>query len=335
MVRVWLGLWAAAALAAADDGYTGSAACTACHRVQAQSQARTGHALALTRAADHPRAAAFPLRADVRRAPQFRFRFDGFTVRVDDGADVLAVPMEWAFGAGEQAVTFVSKGDERHYLEHYLSFYPAIGAFAPTPGHAALKPANLAEAAGLLYKVGDARAGIDGCFECHSTGGVRALIPAENGVRCEACHGPGAAHVRSAGKAAVENPKRLSAVALNEFCGRCHRPPASDPAKIDWNFAWNVRHQPVYLSQSACFAKSAGKLSCLMCHAPHDALRHDPAFYDAKCSSCHATRAAACGPRDCAGCHMPRVSPEPPLRFTNHWIGIYGEGAKLRPARSR
>ena len=289
------------------------------------------------RAADHRLRPALPLAAtEARRSPKFRFRFEGLTVRIDDGVDVLAVPMEWAFGSGHQAVTFVSRAGERFYLEHYLTYYSLLGKFAPTPGQSKLDPQNLAEAAGLLYPAGDPQIGIAGCFECHSTGGLKNIEPAETGVRCEACHGPGAAHAASGGKAEIANPKRLSASDLNRFCGRCHRPPASDPARIDWNFAWNVRHQPVYLSQSACFVKSRGKLSCLTCHSPHEPLEMRVENYDLRCNACHSLgqRSTACAPRNCAGCHMPRVSPEPPLRFTNHWIGVYSPaGSKLKPVR--
>lgn len=318
--------------------FAGSSTCAACHLAHSAAQSATGHAHALAPASAHRLRAQFPLAAtEARRPPRFRFRFDGLTTRVDDNIDVLAVPMEWAFGAGEQAVTFVSRADARFYLEHYLSFYPALSKFGPTPGQLKLQPRNLAEAAGLLYPVGDPRAGIDACFECHSTGKLSAqLVPAENGVRCEACHGAGSAHVESAGKTPILNPRRLTPTALNDLCGRCHRPPASDPAKVDWNFAWNVRHQPVYLSQSACFVRSGGKLSCLTCHAPHEPLEKGVAAYDTRCAGCHAParRSKACAPRDCAGCHMPRVSPEPPLRFTNHWIGVYrAAGSKLKPAR--
>jgi hypothetical protein len=277
-----------------------------------------------------------PWQAEFRRHARFRFRFDGLTVRVDDGVDVLAVPIEWAFGSGAQAVTFVSRGDNRHYLEHYLTYYTALRNFAPTPGQARLQPANLAEAAGLVYTIGDPRAGIEGCFECHSTGGLDATLrPAEAGVHCEACHGGGAAHVAAPGVENVGNPRRLSAVALNGFCGRCHRPPASDPARVDWNFSWNVRHQPVYLSQSSCFTQSGGRLSCLTCHAAHQPLSRETAAYDALCRDCHSAPPSSCATRDCAGCHMPRVSPEPPLRFTNHWIGVYAGGANLKPVRGR
>ena len=331
------GIWFGLALAAQDTGpFAGTAVCGKCHAAQFAAQSKTGHAQALSRAAEHPLRAVWPLKTtEAGRAGKFRFRFDGLSLRVDDGADVLAVPMEWAFGAGQQAVTFVSRGDSRFYLEHYLTYFSKLRAFGPTPGHAALRPSNLAEAAGLLYKAGDPVAGIDGCFECHSTGGLKQLTPAENGVRCEACHGPGAKHAESNGKSPVLNPGRMAASALNDECGKCHRPPASDPAKVDWNYAWNVRHQPVYLSQSACFVKSAGKLSCLTCHGPHEPLRTEAAYYDQRCANCHKTRSPDCAPRDCAGCHMPRVSPEPPLRFTNHWIGIYRGGAGLKPAPPR
>lgn len=329
---LWFGL---ALTAQAADPFVGAAACAKCHAAQFAAQSGTGHARSLSAAAQHPLRATWPLdTTEARRAGKFRYRFDGLSLRVDDGVDVLAVPMEWAFGAGQQAVTFVSRGDSRFYLEHYLSYFTKLRAFGPTPGHAALRPANLAEAAGLLYKIGDPVAGIDGCFACHSTGGLKALQPAENGVRCEACHGPGAAHVASAGRAPLVNPARLKAAALNDECGRCHRPPASDSAKVDWNYAWNVRHQPVYLSQSACFTKSAGRLSCLTCHGPHEPLQTSAAYYDQKCANCHPATSANCGPRDCAGCHMPRVSPEPPLSFTNHWIGVYRGGSALRPVRA-
>jgi Doubled CXXCH motif (Paired_CXXCH_1) len=67
------------------------------------------------------------------------------------------------------------------------------------------------------------------CFRCHSTGPVNLaagyiIQPSEPGVRCESCHGPGAAHVQANGApGAIQNPKRLKAAELNELCGACHR----------------------------------------------------------------------------------------------------------------
>jgi hypothetical protein len=315
----------------AQDSYVGAPVCGKCHPAQSRAQAATGHAHALGPAAAHRLADSFT--AALTRTPRFRFEMSPKAVRIADEKDVLDVPLEWAFGAGAQAVTFVSRANHELYLEHYFTYYTALHSMAPTPGQRDLQPQSLAEAAGLLYKTLDPKAGMIGCFECHSTGPVAAeaghLKPRELGVRCEACHGPGSAHVASGGRASL----RLNVSPMNEMCGRCHRPPASDPAQIDWNYPWNVRHQPVYLSQSACFQKSRGALSCVTCHDPHAPLRtSDAAHYDARCATCHKATPATCRPA-CAGCHLPTVTPEPPLRFTNHWIGVYGEGAKLRPLK--
>jgi hypothetical protein len=349
---VAVGLAATAGYAQREGGgYLGSQACKACHAVQYERQSASEHARALFRAAEHPLAGSFSTKGEVLRWPDFRFQFflrEGqLRVRATDGRDVADIPAEWAFGAGDQAVTFVTRVNEDWYLEHSFSYYLAKGALGPTPGQQDLKPEGLQAAMGLLYKTLDPDTGILGCFECHSTGPVavgldRTLRPFEPGVHCEACHGPGNQHARSPLANNIGNPKRLSARELNKFCGRCHRPPGPPDVRVDWNYSWNVRHQPVYLSESACFRKSSGALSCLTCHDPHDALRkNDETYYAAKCAACHHAggrrpAAAVCGSaarENCVDCHMPRVTPQAYLRFTNHWIGVYGPGARLKPAR--
>jgi hypothetical protein len=246
-----------------------------------------------------------------------------------------------AFGAGRQAITFVSRVNEEWYVEHYATFYKALGAWGATPGQNTVHPHAINEAAGVLYKIRDPQFGIVGCFECHSTGPVSfdrdgAAHVTEYAVRCESCHGPGSEHARDP----AHNKLRASWTAqeMNQFCGRCHRPPAEPGVKIDWNYAWNVRHQPVYLSQSVCFNNSRGALSCLTCHNPHQAVRNFSV--NDKCVQCHSnprpSHSTSCGSGNCSNCidcHMPLVSPQPPLRFTNHWIGIYHSGSKLKPER--
>ncbi len=216
---------------------------------------------------------------------------------------------EWAFGAGMQAVTFVSQLDEDHYIEHGLSWYAASKSMALTPGHRTPQ----------------------GDFQCHSTGPLRLgpgfkIEPSEAGVQCETCHGPGAKH-------AVRNPKRLTAAEVNDLCGGCHRKPAAAGDDTDWTNPWNTRHEPLYLAESACFLKSKGALSCLTCHPAHAAMSRVAADYDRACSKCHASSkhrtAVAAGAF--VTCHMPVVEPQPNLRFANHWIGVYGAGKPLRP----
>ena len=349
-------LAACGTLPAADNSpYVGAEACGSCHPQQLASTSASGHARSLHPAADHPLAASFPSEEWLVRATEYRLRFRraGEQIRAEgfDDNNTMDIPVDWAFGAGDQAVTFVTRVDADWYLEHYQSYYAALGTMAPTAGHQQLRPQSLPEAMGLPYRTLDPQTGILGCFECHSTGPVaigpeQRLQPAERGVRCEACHGPGQQHVTAAknsepaeARQTIQNPARFPATQVNEFCGRCHRPPASDGVTIDWNYSWNVRHQPVYLSQSKCFTESEGRLSCFTCHEPHEPLRRDAASYNERCANCH-DGAAAKPPEqpclvnpssNCIDCHMPRVTPQPPLRFTNHWIGVYRDGAKLKP----
>ncbi len=341
---------AAASSFAANTPYAGAKACGACHPGQSARQALSAHAAALFRALDHPLAGSFPIDGKLTRKPNYNFEFvragGEFRTRIFDAVDVMDLPMEWAFGAGRQAVTFVTKVDKDWYVEHYSTYYSALRSWGATPGQDDIHPTTLSQAAGLLYRISDPDVGIAGCFECHSTGPV-GFGPAgearigEQGVRCEACHDAGAAHVRSPSRQNVRNPAALSATRLNAFCGKCHRPPAAKGVTIDWNYAWNVRHQPMYLNESACFRKSRGALSCLTCHDPHQpAGKQDAAYYNSRCAGCHSASTVppkqvclAARPANCIDCHMPLVSPQATMRFTNHWIGIYRDGAKLKPVR--
>lgn len=328
---------------AVSGGYVGAEVCARCHAAEFRTQSASGHAHALSVAASHPLAAHFVPRGILERRPDYLYRFSlagsDFHVQVLDKENAMTVPIEWAFGAGEQAVTFVSRISREWYVEHYFTYYPMMHGLGVTPGQQTRAAKSLPDAVGLVYKALDPTQGIVRCFRCHSTGPVEtageSIQPTDPGVHCEVCHGPGANHARTGDPKLIRNPRRMPAAELNRFCGVCHRPPAATGVQIDWNFAWNVRHQPVYLSQSACFRKSKGALSCLTCHNPHKALNRESAHYNGICRSCHpqAHSTATLTMRNCVDCHMPRVSPQPPLRFTNHWIGVYDEGAKLKPVR--
>ena len=351
-----VGIMASGALGAAAD-YIGAAACGKCHPVQFAGQSKSGHALALRRASDHPLAKAYMASPDWKRGSTYQFVFsrkpDGFFVQALDYAtrQNMELPVEWAFGAGNHAVTFVSRVTGEVYLEHAFSYYPDTKSMDLTPGHRLMQADSLPKAMGVLHRASvprDPAGGIRNCFGCHSTGPVQdssaGIEPREMGIRCEVCHGPGSAHQQAlmdgkgaAAKSAIRNPARMRADEINEFCGGCHRFPGQNFA-VNWNAQWNVRHQPPYLRQSRCFLESRGLLTCFTCHNPHGPLQKDPGYYARKCLDCHSKEghrpAAVCRAQassDCVGCHMPGVSVTSHLTFVNHWIGIYRNGEKLKP----
>jgi tetratricopeptide (TPR) repeat protein len=286
--------------------YVGSEACRACHADRYQSQSKSAHARALAPARPN-----YPI----------------------PGIPAPESTAQWAFGAGEKAITWVSQTGEETIAEHGLSYYAATKALAPTPGHA--------NSSDLVYRTFDPLGTALRCFRCHSTGPVTLqagyrVQPSEPGIRCEACHGPGSRHVASGGApGTIQNPKRLSAAELNVLCGACHRQASDLDDETDWSNSWNVRHQPSYLHRAACFRNSKGALSCLTCHDPHAPLDTTAAHYDARCVTCHPkiTHKTAVASRSCVSCHMPAVATSAALRFTNHWIGIYDpQGKKLTPS---
>lgn len=357
--RAWFAVALALALggpapAQRPVGHVGADACLGCHPAESAAQALSGHADSLARPWEHRLVRELRSAVGARRGDGNRptLQIEGRSARLASArvGGLGAARIDWAFGAGEQAVTFVGQVDRDWYLEHRWSYYPGSGQLALTPGHPGAPPPPEA-AAGIRYRVFSPRAEILNCFACHSTGPLQlgpgyAIVPAEPGVRCEACHGGAAEHVRAAvagdeagALASIRRLGSLSARSLSEACGACHRPPQSNPDDIDWEDPWNVRHQPVYLGRSPCFESGEG-LSCLTCHDPHGPLsRNGPASYNARCMACHAeglVPAPTCPPpaeAACATCHMPKVRPQAELAFTNHWIGIYAPETPLKPRR--
>ena len=278
---------------AASSDFAGAIACQKCHAAEYAAQQESSHAVAL--APSKP-----------------------------------GQPGEWAFGAGTQAITFVSRKDADNYLEHGMTWYRKTGALGLTPGHH--------DAKGVPYRIFDPSAAILRCFSCHSTGQLsfspdESIVPHELGVRCEACHGPAGEHARDPSVAHMDDPKLLTADQLNTLCGQCHRMPAAAGDATNLRNPWNARHQPLLLAASRCFRESQGKLSCVTCHSPHARLERGLAKYDAICAGCHRTarHTQSVAGQACAGCHMPRAKPQETLAFTNHRIAVYAPSDPMAP----
>ena len=346
-------------LSAAQPGeYVGAETCGGCHADIFSRESSSAHALTLHTARMHPLADSFfSVRSQYFRKPYFIFDFSltpqDFSVRISDGKERVEVPIEWAFGRGSHGVTFVSRIHEGVYLEHAFSYYSDTQTLDITPGQGGFEPKTVKKAAGIIFEVDNPSRPIQQCFQCHSTGPVRILDggkvqPAELGVRCEVCHGPGRAHLEAVVAGDVEmarerivNPSHLPAQELIQECGVCHRFPGAEE-QVNWENPDNTRHQPAYLRESRCFQRSGGQLSCLTCHDLHGPRVHsDPAYYSERCVSCHNVHKhppqAVCEmqqPLDCIRCHMPVVQAvNRHFQFRNHWIGVYENGAVLKPSR--
>jgi len=63
----------------------------------------------------------------------------------------------------------------------------------------------------------------EACIACHTTGyDPQTKKWVDDGVSCEACHGPGAKHADKPAKDNIINPKTLTAQQQIETCGQCH-----------------------------------------------------------------------------------------------------------------
>lgn len=307
--------------------YAGPEACAPCHPSQSRLHSMSRHAAAL-RPAGAPLAALFGDRP-LRERSGIEFSYEpapaGTRVVVTQGGATASAILEWAFGAGAQAITPVGRVGRR-YFEHRLSWYREPGHPARTLGHPGEPSASPDRALGIPQDP----AVITRCFQCHATGvatGGQAGPRLDNmqaGVTCERCHGPGAAHAAKPDRANIGALSALPREALVEACAECHRGPADKPKPGD---PANIRFQPIGLMASQCYQKS-GTLSCLTCHDPHTDAATDAGFYASRCLGCHMKPAAASCPRatrqDCLPCHMPRGSPFPFLTFTDHRIARPG-----------
>ena len=310
------------ALAAAEPGYVGPAACRPCHPAQFASQANSQHARALRpmRDTDIPeRLAAEPLAE--RSGVNFSYarQAGGLGVTITKADQRLEALFEWAFGSGAQAVTPVGRY-RGAFVEHRISYYRASDHAGRTIGHSGLPSPTVEAALGIRQDT----ATITRCFACHATAvragpDLAAMLP---GVTCERCHGPGAQHVRAP---LAERMQRTASVTL---CAQCHRTPERSGRAPEAQDPASVRFQLVGLSASACFLVSK-RLTCVICHDPHQDAARTAEPYVAICAGCHTAPAAAIAAcrrntrQNCLPCHMQKSTPLPHLTFTDHRIRVY------------
>src|SRR5262249_25669532 len=157
----------------AQAQYVGAQVCGSCHTDRVKRQSASEHARALRPVAEHELARFFAPDTPITRGANPRYQptrtQPGFAAPLAASEDEKTVPVQWAFGAGDQAVTFVSQLDEDTYLEHRFSFYSQAASLDLTPGHPDKAKTSYPDAAGVAYKTFDPEAKIMRCFQCHST----------------------------------------------------------------------------------------------------------------------------------------------------------------------
>ena len=330
--------------AGAPSDFVGDHACASCHQQKTASQIATPMAQAARLVQDATLLRDHPALSATRSGYSYSLSKagDGFSYSVSDRSATVSGVISWAMGLGNKGQTYLYFKDGAYY-ESEMSYYAAISALDVTTGHEHKRPNNLDEALGDRL---DAHA-TEKCFGCHATGattvsGGFAPQNATPGVTCEACHGPGSAHVvlmqqlqgetAPTGDLRIFNPHSLVPVASVDFCGACHRT-SSDVFELHISGPVLARFQPYGLENSKCWGDGDARLTCMACHDPHQQLEHEAGWYDQKCLACHpATKAAqkfrgpdACpvAKQNCVTCHMAKTNlPVMHTAFTDHQIRV-------------
>ena len=300
--------------AQAPAGYVAPGLCANCHAAIAERYRSTPMARSFGTVRQPPPPGAFRHHASEQLftlfnrggQPMLRRQQIGF-----DGApsNVLERKLDYWFGSGNHARSFVSRNATGDLIELPLTWYAENG------GHWGMSPAyDVAQHAGFSRKI------TYRCMSCHNA--YPALPPGadqwENatrwpaqlpeGIDCQRCHGPGQSHVDAvrlrkpavAVRAAIVNPAKLDPVRKMEVCLQCHLETTNAPLPNSLirrgrgvfsyrpgepleDYALYFDHAPgtgqadkfefasapYRLRQSRCFLESRGALTCTTCHDPH------------------------------------------------------------------
>jgi hypothetical protein len=329
----------------ADAVFLGDPACAECHKRFVGTHGQSGMAMAMEPIATSDVLSKNPQLTMNVGPYTYTIKRNGkqTTYTVTDGKETVSVPVVYAFGQGKMGQTYVLERDGKFY-ESLVSFYNEPKGLDFTIGASRMAPQSLTDAVGRLLSDRE----VASCFSCHATNAVIGsqlrLEKFVHGIRCESCHGPGGEHVAAIkrgepGRKSIFNPGRLSGDELTQqFCASCHR--GSDEFSLLKSMEINnVRFQPYRIFHSKCYSDDRN-ISCIACHNPHEPLKEDAAFYDAKCLECHSLRgkpakagaSTSCpvADKDCTSCHMPKVEVKAAhFKFTDHYIRVVKPGEKF------
>ena len=328
--------------------FVGDQVCAQCHKKAVAQLSESAMGMAMEPVADSKVLAENPVMTFRSGPYAYEIKRQGKQsfYTVTDGKGTVTLPILYAFGQGKAGQTYVLEYGGAYY-ESLVSYYNEVKGLDFTIGAPRTVPESLKKAVGRRLSENE----VGNCFSCHSTGGVvggkLSLEKMTPGIRCEACHGPGGPHAAAIkeGRPAmmIFNPADLSGDELTQdFCASCHR--GNDEFTVLQTMAINnVRLQPYRIFHSKCYSDDR-RISCTACHNPHEPLKREVAYYDAKCLACHAPTGKAAGvkihagaesvgvsckvsTKDCVSCHMPKLGPPAAhFKFTDHYIRIVKPG---------
>lgn len=300
----------------------------------------------------------------VARMDRHQIGFDG---KIENA---FSATIDYWFGSGNHARSYFSRTSGNELIELPLTWYSEKGGYwAMSPGYDSASHSGFSRKATYRCMFchnayPEMAAGAD-----RMDNGTKFPATLPQGIDCQRCHGPGQSHVNAAiaGRPAAElanlivNPARLPLARRDEVCYQCHLEPTSTslpsylPVYGRGVFSWvpgqpldqYIRYfdhapgtghddkfefagAPYRLRKSKCFTASAGSLTCITCHDPHQPDEAQSiARANAACVNCHNSPTAELkrGPAhpssgECVSCHMPERRPSDSIHVTvtDHYI---------------
>ena len=315
--------------------YAGNDACRRCHQRIYESYAQTAMARTSGPALQGILAGSFTHARSGVRYRVFQMGDDAVLAYERPGDVQLqgSQTLEYYIGSNTRGRAYLFEIDGFLY-QTPINYYARDRVWGMSPGYDSLTEMPLNHAVDTS------------CLFCH-TGRVRPTVPGtvnefdgaaflQNGVACEACHGPGGAHIEGrAPMVKMVNPAKLTGEPRDSICLQCHLEGESrirrEGKKLeDYRPGDRLsdylsifvrddasRGRPGAVSQvellaaSVCRRKSGDGMTCITCHDPHMQPSADASgrYYRERCLTCHARSSANShfDREECTSCHMPRL----------------------------